>query len=60
MRKSAAIADPQAVFAWLLTTTRRAAWRTAAATRELRHVGDLPTADPGPETLAVDDAWSRE
>ncbi|AQP46057.1 RNA polymerase sigma factor [Tessaracoccus flavus] len=55
VRKADTIDDPQAVFAWLLTTTRRAAWRAAGARREEPLVEDSPAPTPTPETIVLDE-----
>lgn len=58
------ITDPQGVFAWLLTTTRREAWRVSGTSvREANPDQDLDrlvSPDPGPESVVTtDDQNSR-
>ena len=57
VQKADTIADPQGVFAWLLTTTRREAWRVSGtAIREANSDEDLDRLvcpDPGPEAVVT-------
>jgi RNA polymerase sigma factor (sigma-70 family) len=43
------ISDTQAVLKWLITTTRREAWRVAGLGRRVDVVDDVETGAPGPE-----------
>ena len=59
VQKADTITDPQGVFAWLLTTTRREAWRVSGmSTREANPDEDLDrlvSPAPGPETVVTTD-----
>lgn len=60
VEKSDTIEDPQAVLGWLVTTTRREAWRLArrdrrTAAEQLRHEDPVPDPHPDPaEQVALD------
>lgn len=59
------IRAPSALTAWLVTTTRREAWRSRAAGRrqipaEQDWLATMPDPDPGAEEIAVTDAQRRE
>jgi len=58
------IREPGAITAWLVTTTRREAWRVAAARRKTRladteQLADIPDPRPSPEDTALLDAEQR-
>jgi RNA polymerase sigma factor (sigma-70 family) len=58
------IREPGAIAAWLVTTTRREAWKTAAARRKTQLAGterlaDIPDPRPSPEDSALLDAEQR-
>ncbi|MFT3876833.1 MAG: sigma-70 family RNA polymerase sigma factor [Propioniciclava sp.] len=61
VERASTIADPQAVLGWLLSTTRREAWRVAAAHRRAR--GELdertPATTPDPAAQAGLDEQSQ-
>ncbi len=52
LRASASIEEPRAVFAWLLTTTRREAWRLARRPPGIELNDSVPEPGPGPCELA--------
>lgn len=54
VRRADAIEDPQTVFAWLLTTTRRAAWRAAAQRTETELPEEVVATAPSPEAAVVE------
>ena len=49
---AATVRDPQAVFAWLLTTVRREAWRVAGRPRTEPMDAEPVSDTPGPESVA--------
>jgi RNA polymerase sigma factor (sigma-70 family) len=58
------IREPAAITAWLVTTTRREAWKVAAARRKTRpadteRLADIPDPRPSPEDTALLDAEQR-
>ena len=57
VQNSEAVREPQAVFGWLLTTTRREAWRAASRTSPVvpESMDEAASPDPGPEEIAADE-----
>ena len=58
------IREPGAIPAWLVTTTRREAWKIAATRRKTQladteRLADIPDAQPSPEDRALLDAEQR-
>jgi len=58
------IREPGAITAWLVTTTRREAWKVAASRRKTRladneRLADIPDPQPSPEDSALLDAEQR-
>jgi RNA polymerase sigma factor (sigma-70 family) len=57
------IREPGAITAWLVTTTRREAWKVAAARRktlaDAERLADIPDPRPSPEDSALLDAEQR-
>lgn len=52
VRHADSVADPRAVFAWLITTTRRTAWRTARRPRTAELADAVADPRPGPAESA--------
>ena len=59
VRSAGSIAEPQAVFAWLLTTTRREAWRMARVPPELELPESTVAPEPTPEVIAESQDLNR-
>ena len=64
VQNAESILEPQGIFAWLLTTTRREAWRVAGnSTREATvddRLDQVASAAPGPEAVVTElDASAR-
>lgn len=59
LRGADRIEDPRAVFGWLITTTRREAWRVARRPRTAELSQSLPEPRPGPDELATTADESR-
>lgn len=53
VERAATITDPQAVLGWLLSTTRREAWRVAADQRRTGHEFGERTATTAPDPAAL-------
>ena len=59
VRASSSISEPQAVFAWLLTTTRREAWRVARVPPEVELPEAAVARGPTSEDVAESDDLNR-
>lgn len=59
VRSWSSITEPQAVFAWLLTTTRREAWRVARVPPEVELPETAVARGPTPEDVAESDDLNR-
>ncbi|MGA4669002.1 RNA polymerase sigma factor [Propionibacteriaceae bacterium Y1923] len=57
VQKADTIADPQAVVAWLVTTTRREAWRVSGQATQAPQpdegIDELVSSDPGPDVVVT-------
>lgn len=54
VQKTGEVRDPQAVLGWLLTTTRREAWRVSGRPSPAPLDDDTASSAPGPETTVED------